>query len=35
MFRGNASRVGLARDSIRDIKARANIITRVDIIITT
>jgi hypothetical protein len=35
MFGGNAGRIGLAGDSIRDIKTRVDIIARVDITITT
>jgi hypothetical protein len=33
IFGGNTGRIGLAGDSIRDIKTRTNIITRIDIII--
>jgi hypothetical protein len=35
IFRSNTGRIGLAGDNIRDIRARADIITRVDITITT
>jgi hypothetical protein len=35
IFRGNTGRISLTRDGIRNIKARVNIIARVDITITT
>jgi hypothetical protein len=35
MFRGDTSRVGLARNNIKDIKTRTDIIAGVDITITT
>jgi hypothetical protein len=35
MFRNDTGRIGLAGDSIRGVKTRVNIITRVDVTITT
>jgi hypothetical protein len=35
MFGSNAGKIGLVRNSIRDIRARADIIAGVDITITT
>jgi hypothetical protein len=35
MFRSNINRIGLAGDGIRDIRTRIDIITGVDITITT